>query len=113
VGHGFYIVWPFLGPSSPRDSVDIAGEYVLDPLSYFTPWYTSLGKRPLKMINNASLSLGDYEAVIEAAIDPYIAIRNGYIQYRMKEVQARRDRSLFFRNRKNAAPEAADPPPAN
>lgn len=113
VGHGFYIVWPFLGPSSPRDSVDIAGEYVLDPLSYFTPWYTSLGRRPFKMINNASLSLGDYEAVIEAAIDPYIAIRNGYIQYRMKEVQARRAKSLFFRNGKNAAPEAADPPPAD
>lgn len=113
VGHGFYIVWPFLGPSSPRDSVDIAGEYVLDPLSYFTPWYTSLGKRPFKMINNASLSLGDYEAVIEAAIDPYIAIRNGYIQYRMKEVRARRDRSLFFREWKNAAPEAADPSPTN
>lgn len=113
VGHGFYIVWPFLGPSSPRDSVDIAGEYVLDPLSYFTPWYTSLGKRPFKMINNASLSLGDYEAVIEAAIDPYIAIRNGYIQYRMKEVQARRARSLFFRNWKSTATQAADPPPAN
>jgi phospholipid-binding lipoprotein MlaA len=109
VGHGFYIVWPFLGPSSPRDSVDIAGEYVLDPLSYFTPWYTSLGKRPFKMINNASLSLGDYEAVIEAAIDPYIAIRNGYIQYRMKEVQARRARSLFFRNWKSeATPAPAD-----
>jgi len=109
VGHGFYIVWPFLGPSSPRDSVDIAGEYVLDPLSYFTPWYTSLGKRPFKMINNASLSLGDYEAVIEAAIDPYIAIRNGYIQYRMKEVQTRRARSLFFRNWKSEATRA----PAN
>ena len=113
VGHGFYIVWPFLGPSSPRDSVDIAGENVLDPLSYFTPWYTSLGRRPFKMINNTSLSLGDYEAVIEAAIDPYIAIRNGYIQYRMKEVQARRAKSLFFRNGKNAAPEAADSPPAD
>ncbi len=22
VGHGFYIVWPFFGPSSPRDSRD-------------------------------------------------------------------------------------------
>ena len=113
VGHGFYIVWPFLGPSSPRDSVDIAGEYVLDPLSFFTPWYTSLGKRPFKMINNASLSLGDYEAMIEAAIDPYIAIRNGYIQYRMKEVQARRARSLLFRDRSSAATEAVSPTPAD
>jgi ABC-type transporter lipoprotein component MlaA len=47
--------------------------------------------------------------VIEAAIDPYIAIRNGYIQYRMKEVQTRRARSLFFRNWKSEATRA----PAN
>ncbi|NTV11469.1 MAG: hypothetical protein HGA47_11930, partial [Zoogloea sp.] len=27
VGHGFYIVWPFVGPSSARDSVEYAGDY--------------------------------------------------------------------------------------
>ncbi|MDD4862250.1 MAG: VacJ family lipoprotein, partial [Smithellaceae bacterium] len=112
VGHGFYIVWPFLGPSSPRDSVDIAGEYLMDPLSYFTPWYTSLGEKPLKMINNTSLRIGDYEALLEAAIDPYVAIRDGYIQYRMKEVKARKARSLLFHDGDGARP-AADEPPKN
>ena len=112
VGHGFYIVWPFLGPSSPRDSVDIAGEYLLDPLSYFTPWYTSLGEKPLKIINNTSLRIGDYEALLEAAIDPYVAIRDGYIQYRMKEVKARKARSLLFHDGDGARP-AADEPPKN
>lgn len=112
VGHGFYIVWPFLGPSSPRDSVDIAGEYLLDPLSYFTPWYTSLGKRPLKMINNTSLRIGDYEALLGAAIDPYVAIRDGYIQYRMKEVKARKARSLLFWD-ESGARSTADEPPKN
>lgn len=112
VGHGFYIVWPFLGPSSPRDSVDIAGEYLMDPLSYFTPWYTSLGEKPLKIINNTSLRIGDYEALLEAAIDPYVAIRDGYIQYRMKEVKARKARSLLFHDGDGARP-AADEPPKN
>ncbi len=98
MGHGFYIVWPVLGPSSPRDSADIAGEYFLDPLSYFGPWYTGIGIRPFKMINNASLVIGEYESLQGAAIDPYVAIRDAYVQSRMKAVKARKARSLFFKD---------------
>lgn len=108
VGHGFYIVWPVLGPSSPRDSVDIAGEYLLDPLSYFGPWYTGIGIRPFKMINNASLVIGEYESLQGAAIDPYVAIRDAYVQYRMKAVKARKARSLFFKDT-GTSDSAADP----
>ena len=70
---------------------------------------------PVAVCGQAAPPCGELsdEAVIEAAIDPYVAIRNGYIQYRMKEVQARRARSLFFRNWKSTATQAADPPPAN
>ncbi len=113
VGHGFYIVWPLLGPSSPRDSVDIAGEYFLDPLSYFGPWYSGLGIRPFKMINSASLVIGDYESLVGAAIDPYIAIRDAYAQYRMKDIQARKARSLFFKNPEEARPKPDAPPKEN
>jgi phospholipid-binding lipoprotein MlaA len=98
VGHGFYILWPVLGPSSPRDSVDIAGEYFLDPLSYFGPWYTGIGIRPFKIINNASLVIGEYESLQEAALDPYVAIRDAYAQYRAKAIKARKARSLFFKD---------------
>lgn len=98
VGHGFYILWPILGPSSPRDSVDIAGEYFLDPLSYFGPWYTGIGIRPFKIINNASLVIGEYESLQEAALDPYVAIRDAYAQYRAKAIKARKVRSLIFKD---------------
>jgi len=64
------------------------------------------------MINNTSLRIGDYEALLEAAIDPYVAIRDGYIQYRMKEVKARKARSLLFHDGDSARP-AADEPPKN
>jgi hypothetical protein len=33
--------------------------------------------------------LGDYEALKEAAIDPYVAIRNAYVQYRNTKVKER------------------------
>ena len=90
VGQGFYIVWPVLGPSSPRDSVSIAGDYFLYPVSYISPWYAWLGVRSYEEINATSLRIGDYEALKEAAIDPYVAFRDAYVQYRLKKVEARK-----------------------
>ncbi|MRR14970.1 MAG: VacJ family lipoprotein [Deltaproteobacteria bacterium] len=110
VGHGFYIVWPFFGPSSPRDSVDLIGNQVLYPLSFLNIWYASFITKPVEVINTTSFRIGDYEALIGAAIDPYVAIRNAYIQYRMKDVKARKAKSLLFQNGDGASP-AADAPP--
>lgn len=87
VGHGFYIVWPVLGPSSPRDSVDIVGEYFLYPVSYINPWYAWLPVKSLDVVNATSLRIGDYESLQQAAIDPYVAVRDAYIQYRFKKIK--------------------------
>ncbi len=106
VGHGFYIVWPFYGPSSPRDSVTIIGDQFLYPPPYFYPWYVSLGVWSYEKVNSVSLRIGDYESLIGAAIDPYVAIRNGYIQYRLKEVKARKARSLLFKGTDTVQPAA-------
>jgi len=90
VGQGFYIVWPILGPSSPRDSMSIAGDYFLSPVSYISPWYAWLGVRTYEEVNATSLRIGDYEALKDAAIDPYVAFRDAYIQYRLNKVKARK-----------------------
>jgi phospholipid-binding lipoprotein MlaA len=90
VGHGFYIDWPFIGPSSPRDSIGMTGDYFLDPVSYVNPWYASLGIRSYEMVNSTSLKIGDYESLKEAAIDPYVAIRDAYVQYRQNQMKARK-----------------------
>ena len=88
VGQGFYLVWPILGPSSARDSVGIAGDYFLYPVSYINPWYDWLAVRAYEEVNDASLNIGDYELLKEAAIDPYVAVRDAYHQYRQKKVEA-------------------------
>ena len=106
VGHGFYIVWPVLGPSSPRDSVDIAGDYFLYPVSYVYPWYAGMGVRSYEIVNSTSLRIGDYESLKEAAIDPYVAVRDFYIQYRLNKVKARKARSLIFKTEETIAPTA-------
>jgi phospholipid-binding lipoprotein MlaA len=38
------------------------------------------------MVNDTSLKIGDYESLKGAAIDPYVAIRDAYVQYRLKKV---------------------------
>jgi len=104
VGQGFYIVWPILGPSSPRDSIDIVGDYFLYPVSYIYPWYAGIGVRAYEMVNSTSLRIGDYESLKDAAIDPYVAFRDAYIQYRLKKVKARKARSLIFKAEETSAP---------
>ena len=34
IGQGFYINWVFWGPSSPRDTVGMLGDFYLNPLNY-------------------------------------------------------------------------------
>ena len=91
VGQGFYIVWPVIGPYSARDSVNIAGNYFLDPIFYVNLWQDYwLAVWAYEKVNDASLSIGDYESLKEAAIDPYVALRDAYHQYRQKKVEAGR-----------------------
>ncbi len=87
LGNGFYIVWPVLGPSTLRDSIGRAGDFFLDPVSYVEPAEAALGARGLNMVNNISFSIGDYESLKEAAIDPYTALRNVYLQLRKKKIK--------------------------
>lgn len=90
LGQGFYIVWPFFGPSSPRDTVGMVGDFFsYHPISYLDPWYAWTAVRGYQAINDTSLQIGDYEAIKDAALDPYISIRNAYIQYRQKKVEDR------------------------
>ena len=89
IGQGFYINWPIFGPSSPRDMVGLIGDGFLTPYSYLSPWYAGAGTRGYDMVNDTSLRIGDYETLKGAAIDPYVAIRDAYVQYRLKKVNRR------------------------
>jgi phospholipid-binding lipoprotein MlaA len=89
VGQGFFFIWPVVGPSSPRDTVGLVGDFFLYPVSYLDPWYVWLAVRGYQEINATSLVIGDYEAFKEAAIDPYVSMRNAWAQYRQKKVEER------------------------
>lgn len=87
IGEGFYIVWPFWGPSSARDSVGLAGDYFLDPVSYVTPFEDSLAVRSFQFENDASLRIGEYEDLVESSLDSYVAIKDAYSEYRRNKVK--------------------------
>jgi phospholipid-binding lipoprotein MlaA len=84
-GNGFYVMLPFLGPSSVRDAMGRLGDTFLDPIWWlFDDIWVSVGIRAGEAVNDTSLRIGEYEALKEAAIDPYVMIRNAYVQNRNK-----------------------------
>ena len=84
---GFYIVWPFFGPSNVRDSLGKVGDMFLNPVRYVEPTETSIYISAGKGINEGSFYIGEYEDFKAAALEPYIAMREAYIQYRDKQIQ--------------------------
>jgi len=87
VKSGPYLVWPFLGPSTARDSVGIVVDFFLDPLNYIIPDFIIKAEvKAGEVTNYTSMRIGEYEDLKESALDPYIAIRDAYIQNRQKKI---------------------------
>ena len=83
--NGAYLTLPFLGPSSLRDGLGRLGDMFLDPIWWLVEdFWVSVAIRAGEGINDISLRIGEYEALKEAAIDPYVMLRNAYVQNRNK-----------------------------
>ena len=90
MGHGIFLTVPVLGPYTVRSLLGWVGDSFLDPVTWYVdPLLLRWGVKGYKKFNEVSLTLGDYEALKEAAIDPYVAIRNAYVQYRNTKVKER------------------------
>jgi phospholipid-binding lipoprotein MlaA len=87
IGEGFYLFIPLIGPTTLRDSVGMVGDYFLTPINYAEPWELYWGLKGTDGVNTMSFHIGDYESIKEAAIDPYAALKNAYIQNRNKKIQ--------------------------
>lgn len=86
-GDGFYLMLPVLGPMTFRDGLGKVGDTVLDPLWWLVEGVEpSIALRAGEAVNETSFRIGDYAALKKAALDPYTAIRNGYVQSRAKRI---------------------------
>jgi phospholipid-binding lipoprotein MlaA len=84
--HGIYIVLPILGPSTLRDSVGLLGDVLATPTTYLLSTERSLALTASEKVNTLSFHIGDYEALKDAAFDPYTAFRDAYLQLRAAEL---------------------------
>jgi phospholipid-binding lipoprotein MlaA len=79
---GPYINWPVLGPSSVRGSIGIAGDSFLSPWTYLDGAAVFLAPRAYDILNSTSLQLGEYESFKNASFDPYLSLRDAYLEHR-------------------------------
>ena len=89
---GIYIVWPFLGPSTVRDTVGLAGDAALNPLSWISYFFLTpiegFGNYAYDTVNDVSIDKGQtYESITKPAIYPYIALQDAYVQNRIKKIK--------------------------
>jgi phospholipid-binding lipoprotein MlaA len=82
-----YINWPILGPSDVRDMIGTGVDVFMVPYYYFTTIPVGVGVRAGETVNNTSLRIGEYEDFKKAALDPYVSMRDAYLQYRAKQLQ--------------------------
>lgn len=83
VGSGPFLIFPLLGPSDVRDLFGYAVDSAMDPLVWIpADWWVSFAAETGRFINNTSLRIGEYEELKKASLDPYVATREAYTQYR-------------------------------
>jgi phospholipid-binding lipoprotein MlaA len=93
---GPYVVVPVLGPSDCRDLVGYAGDFAMSPLN----WYTlgiihhafisdavSIALSATRYVNGLPKAVLAYDQIKSEAVDPYIAMRDGYLSYRAAQVK--------------------------
>ena len=84
---GWYLVMPLLGPSTTRDSLGMIGDYFLNPLFYIDHEETLYSLLGAKYVNLSSQHSGEYELLKKDSVDPYVALRDIYLQYRKSQIK--------------------------
>jgi phospholipid-binding lipoprotein MlaA len=83
---GPYIVLPVFGPSNVRDTVGFVGDQFTDPKFYIKNFYVSLGVTGMDLVDKRAELLST-DDVLGRAYDPYVFIRNAYLQRREYQVK--------------------------
>jgi phospholipid-binding lipoprotein MlaA len=93
---GPYLVIPVLGPSDCRDIVGFAGDYAISPLNWHTLGIiqcayisdaASIALSGTRFLNGLPKAIEGYDQIKAEAVDPYIAIRDGFLSYRAAQTK--------------------------
>ncbi len=88
MGQGIYLCWPLFGPSSVRDSIGLVVDSYTHPVPYFHENYTlDLAYYVSNRVNTLSLNPDLYEDLKRYSLDPYVASRHAFYEYRKAIVE--------------------------
>ena len=86
IGHGPYLVLPFLGPSSVRDGVGTLTQIYFDPIFQIDDATTQWSLAGLRLISLRADLLGAGAVLDTAASDRYAFLRDAYFQRRRSQL---------------------------
>ena len=88
VGPGPYLVLPILGPSNLRDGTGMLFfDNRMNLLYYITEGWYYYGLRAFDKVNDLSLDKDTYEGIKRDALDPYLFVRDAFMQYRQNKIE--------------------------
>lgn len=83
IGEGVFIFWPIIGPSNLRDTAGLTTDIFINPLPYvYDDRIIDLALYSTAKVNSLSLHPDLYEDLKRYSLDPYVAVRQLYIEYR-------------------------------
>ncbi|HMX15221.1 MAG TPA: VacJ family lipoprotein [Rhodocyclaceae bacterium] len=113
VGSGAYVVVPFFGPRTVRDTVGLILDVKTDPVGYVDHIPTRNTLYALRVVSDRAALLPADKVIEEAALDKYSYIRDGYLQRRRNLIHdgnpPREQDAALDEDRKLAADHAAQP----
>lgn len=87
VPDGPYFIIPFLGPSTIRGAAGEAGDAFMKPQYYMLDWEVSTASSVYLAFNGADSLYKAYDQITESALEPYVALRNAYLNMRKNRMQ--------------------------
>lgn len=81
-GDGAYLVWPFIGSSSVRDSIGLVPDLYFDPVANHRPTGVRWSMIVLRATSKRADLLDASRILEEAALDKYVFQRDAYLQRR-------------------------------
>jgi len=83
IGEGIYLCLPGLGPSTLRDTVGFVGDVYMHPYPYISEDFVKdLVYLAVDRVNTISISPDVYDELKRVSLDPYVASRQAYYEYR-------------------------------
>lgn len=107
---GAYLVWPFIGSSTVRDSIAMPLDYLASPMNLLNDGATPIAIWSLRVVNTRAQLLDASNLIDEIALDRYSFIRDAYLQRRGSLIRDGEEEPPYDPTQDEESPMAPTPP---